>query len=811
MEADLDRLDRVRQAMRASGLDALLCCLPHDVLMLTGYAPIQGASFALFPLDGDPTLLVPEWEESMARQGWVADVRGYSSSSLHRLGTVSEAVGPLLSQLAREKGMLGRAIGYEHDYGAVPASSTQFAVATAGTVQLYQEAFGDAEWRPADREIEELEAVLTEREVDMVRLANLVAAQGMLAARQAAAQGEQLRALSAQSWENASKIDAAKKAAEHGIALNPAVSNPTLPNRTRVAMAGNAVVNQTLSRQNETRFTQMARNDIGLLEHGAMDAKAFEAARNRLSGPYDVIKGVEQLAPDEKAIEGIRSIKVPDIIGEKTAAQNVRAVIEDAVDHVKAGMSGAKTLDQIRSLRQAATRTYNSEKAGHPIPPADIAVADAQMAVATRLEDLIESNISDPQALANFRAARAGMAKTYDYERATDFNTGRIDPTTIAKIAEERKHQGRPMSQVFQDIGEIAANYPEVSKIGVVPASAWRSHLVRSGVPGTVGLGVGMLTGNPALGIIAGAGLGELSAAAMGRRIASQGFQAKNALRPDYRLNFEQPATAAAAPVTPNLPVPYDFRNAMLTPEQIPNWTFGRATPEPDVRVGIPPGPPQLPPPSAEGTMGWVQGRRAHEYRTERTAAEARDAEQAAREAAARQPTRGGQVYTLDELTGRLRSASEGIKGATPETITSTGHALEAATRKLSAGQSFALSAEEKIAWDRAKVDLATIDPAFKTLDQKELASRMMDRQWVADAVTKARDKAAAFDEIARRATVAKDIKAATDARERLMDLADTLDERLRVAPRPKIGQGPKTREAVRNQLVGRNRNALAE
>lgn len=189
MEADRERLDRVRLRMRASGLDAFLCRLPHNVLMLTGYAPVLGNSFALFPLDGEPALLVPESEEEMARSGWVGDVRGFGSSTLHRLGTVAEAVEPMLAQLARERGLLGRVIGYEHDYGTVPASYSQFAVSSPGTVQLLQEAFGDAEWRPADRELEELEAVLTEREVAMVRLANLVAAQGVLAARKAIRSG----------------------------------------------------------------------------------------------------------------------------------------------------------------------------------------------------------------------------------------------------------------------------------------------------------------------------------------------------------------------------------------------------------------------------------------------------------------------------------------------------------------------------------------------------------------------------------------------------------------------------------------------
>jgi len=183
MQPDSDRIERVRRRMHASGLDALLCRLSHHVLLLTGYAPVLGNSFVLFPLEGDPVLLVPACEEKMAHDGWVEDIRPYASTTLLQLGRVLEAVEPMLAQLAREKDLLGGTIGYEHDYGMVPASYPEIEVTSPATVQLIQEAFGNADWKPADRDLERLEAVLTEREVDMVRLANMIAAEGMMAAK----------------------------------------------------------------------------------------------------------------------------------------------------------------------------------------------------------------------------------------------------------------------------------------------------------------------------------------------------------------------------------------------------------------------------------------------------------------------------------------------------------------------------------------------------------------------------------------------------------------------------------------------------
>ena len=130
-------------------------------------------------------MLVPDSEKELARSGWVADVRVFEINSLLQLVTLAVAAEPMLAQLARERDMLGCVIGYEHDYDLVPTLLHPDGRPSASTVQLLQEAFGGAEWRPVDGDLEQLGAVLSGREVELVRLANLVAAQGMMAARSA--------------------------------------------------------------------------------------------------------------------------------------------------------------------------------------------------------------------------------------------------------------------------------------------------------------------------------------------------------------------------------------------------------------------------------------------------------------------------------------------------------------------------------------------------------------------------------------------------------------------------------------------------
>jgi len=127
----------------------------------------------------------------------------------------------------------------------------------------------------------------------------------------------------------------------------------------------------------------------------------------------------------------------------------------------------------------------------------------------------------------------------------------------------------------------------------------------------------------------------------------------------------------------------------------------------------------------------------------------------------------------------------------------------------------FDLTAAEKVALDKTKFYIAEVSPGFEKLSDKAIVDRMMDRKWVEGAVAKARDQARAFEEIAQRAKTDADIRAAQASREKMLDVADMMEENLR-APRADASrkqQGPKTRAEIRNNMITNrtNRNALRE
>jgi hypothetical protein len=622
----------------------------------------------------------------------------------------------------------------------------------------------------------------------------------------AARQGRTAERLSEEAYARGPQIEAAQEANRLGIALNPALSNPTLSNQLQAQMAGIPQLNAKLSAQNVTKWSDIARRELGIDPREQLNSKTFEAARERIAAPYREVEKIGQLMPDEAVSRQISSIRAPDVIGGKAAASEVASLVDDALERVNSGMTSADALRNIRQLRNEAQDIYRGDK----LTPAERATADAKIGIANALEKLIDMNIADPALLDRFRDARTKLAKSYTYEKATNLATGRVDPIVIAKMIAKDD----AMTGDIAAIGRIAANFPEIAGGGTQATLLQRAlpRLTRSGVPGTIGLAVGSALGTDLItaGAI-GAGAGELAGRYMGKRIASPEFQARSAVPPDLRIPMPPPPAPAPPPPTPNLPVPYDWRNAVQTPDEyyVPNFVFGRPTP--DVRVQ-PPTNALLPAPSAESTMAAVAQRRAFDLDMERALAQQAEQAAAAQAAAARRPAGEGMPLELDPTTGRLRPASQGLKGATPETFVDYGTNLDAAVRKIESNARATLTAEEKIAWDRRKVDLQQLDPSLKKLSDAALVERSMDRDWVANAVRKAREKAAAFDQIAQRS---RDRQAALEAqanRERMLDLAEQLTEQMR-EPRPvrKGSQGKKTMEFKRNQLAPKPENKLIE
>ena len=602
------------------------------------------------------------------------------------------------------------------------------------------------------------------------------------------------------------QIDAAKEAQRLGIVINPVDIQSTVGTRTLASMAGERG-KQTIASTNQQQVRKVALKELNLPETTELTSRdVFGKVRDQLAGPYNEVRKLPTLTADQGVRTQLESLRPdPAMIGSDRYAGSINAIIDDALIKVDAGMTGNQLLENVRTLRQRARKTYDNKNADL----AALDVADTNLAVANALESMIESNISNPKLLTQFRDARQKMARTYAYENATDFNTGLVDTKKLSRITAK----DNALTGDIKSLGVIAGNFPDVFSPKVSTPLGAMASLGRTGFAGTLGgLGgytLGGYTG-AAAGSLLGAAAGEIAQRLAANRLASPEYQAGLSVR-DRRI----PVNELAPPLAPPIPreralVPYEPEQNQTVlmrgegPYQ-PNFVFVPSPP------GVPPQPivtgvpqPQnrlLAAPSSASTLNALRAEDARRAQMSRELGTQAEARQAAAEAATRQPTRGEVVLELDPTTGRLRTTSQGIKGATPETFQNFGASLESAAQKVSAGRSFDMTAAEKVAWNRTKVDLADVQPGFKSLDDKAIASKMMDREWVQDAITKAREKAAAFEQIATRARTEQARREAAAKRERMMDLAEDLEDQLRLTSKQKVGQGPKTREAQRNML----------
>ena len=621
------------------------------------------------------------------------------------------------------------------------------------------------------------------------------AASNALAGRAAKTQAANV----AGSYAAAPIIDAAKAAERTGLAVNPAITNPTLRNRAKGMVVGPAF-DEAAAKANAAQTTELVRKDLGVAPDQPLNAGAVESALDKASKPYDVVRQIPNLAPDSGVISSIESLRVPKLLGDEGTSAKVNALINASIDEISQGRSGALVIDDIRQLRKQAQNVYKARDKGNNPAAADVAAADARIGIANALESLIDANVSDPKVLGDLKAARVKMAQIYDHDRAINYGNQSVDPQVYAKLLDERKGN---MSGIGADIGKVAATFPEVMSTQTPSAQAM-PKVTRSGITAAAGaLAGGAVAGYP--GAIAGASIGG-AAGWTGTQLAARGmtnpaYQTANAIPKDYR-----PAQNMLRPVEPNYGpnqmVPYDYSQSVVMPGETPNFVFGR--PEAQVNVGTQYAPNQLPAPSAAGTLGAVAAERARAAGMSRTMGTQAEAQQAAAEAATRQPTGRGSVLEFDPITGTYKVGGAGVKGATPEVFMSdTGASLKSASEKMASNQPFSLTAAEKVAWEKTKVDLAAAAPEFKSLSAKELSSKMQDRQWVSDTIDKIREKAQAFDEISKRASTAQAIRDAAMKREQMMDLLANLEDSMRAArPVQKGGQGPKTRAFQRNMLT---------
>lgn len=172
---DSERISRIQENLHTAALAAVICSLPSNVLLLTGYWPVVGESIAICVCGGPTVLLVPEDEEELAGAGFADSVETFASGTLSGMTSVSEAVKPHLTHILRKLNLKLGPIGLES--GASSQAASYLAIHLYGNdlSDILRELLPNSTFVRIERWIETLKSIKTRTELETIRQACAIA------------------------------------------------------------------------------------------------------------------------------------------------------------------------------------------------------------------------------------------------------------------------------------------------------------------------------------------------------------------------------------------------------------------------------------------------------------------------------------------------------------------------------------------------------------------------------------------------------------------------------------------------------------
>ena len=341
-------------------------------------------------------------------------------------------------------------------------------------------------------------------------------------------------AASTSDWQRAAAIDAAKLARKNDIVMNPALVNPTAPNKLRMAATGGSDVFDTAaSINNKNRWNNMVRDELGLPKNTPLNETTYKAQLSKAAAPYEKAAELGQLAPVADVVDAIRKIEVPEILipGEQSAGKVARTS-DQIINQIENGMTGAEALKTVKDLYREAKITRQAMNNGKDVGSVAIDAMRAKTALAKEMEKLLEANITDPAWKKAFGESRKKMSQIYTLRDATNLATHQINPNVLARELEGPNF----LTGAAKEMGQIAANFPEIADI-YAKSGMTMSMPNRSGPAGTAGYAVGTATGGGGVPISAlSAIVSNLGGKVYAKKLMKGEAQAKLATPVDRRI-----------------------------------------------------------------------------------------------------------------------------------------------------------------------------------------------------------------------------------------------------------------------------------
>jgi Xaa-Pro dipeptidase len=176
---DEAKLTRVRALMKDQDVTALVVRAPDNLVYLTNYWCMKGYDAAVFPREGEPTLIALEPQLADAqRNSWTKDIRLFKSYDESDSRPPQYRALDLALKVLKERGLADK-VAVELNMGT-QAADRMVGEPTTPT-QTYFDAFGEVAGHVIDSTslLNEARSIKTAQEIERMRLANELAALAM--------------------------------------------------------------------------------------------------------------------------------------------------------------------------------------------------------------------------------------------------------------------------------------------------------------------------------------------------------------------------------------------------------------------------------------------------------------------------------------------------------------------------------------------------------------------------------------------------------------------------------------------------------
>jgi Xaa-Pro aminopeptidase len=153
-------------------MDALVCALPTNVLLISGYWPVIGTSVAVITRTGFVHVLAPDDEAELAHGSWADVVETFSPGSLEEMKTAVDVLRAPLTKIVKDIARDGTiVVGCESGPTVEPAPYVGMHLFGTAIYELLGEILSPDAVSPADDLLRQLRSVLSPSEQACVRLA----------------------------------------------------------------------------------------------------------------------------------------------------------------------------------------------------------------------------------------------------------------------------------------------------------------------------------------------------------------------------------------------------------------------------------------------------------------------------------------------------------------------------------------------------------------------------------------------------------------------------------------------------------------